>query len=153
MNGFQKSLIKLLMGFLLLSQVHLSMYAIHCLCTGDIHLSLTAEKECDADECILQSESCCSDSNHCSAEDHNQDKENCHAPGATIDFGIDLDGALVSSSVFEADRDVQNFTLPLYILYGSLKLPTTDSFLKQSPGHPPEKTPQFRYILNSEMLC
>ncbi|TVR85503.1 MAG: hypothetical protein EA411_12785 [Saprospirales bacterium] len=153
MNGYQKSLIKVLAVFLLLSQVHLSVYAIHCLCTGEIHLSLTAEKECDADACILQSESCCSDSNQCSAEELNEDKENCHAPKATIEFGIDLDGALVHSPLLEADREVHNFTLPLFLLFGNLKIPTTDSFLKLSPGHPPEKSTQFRYILNSEMLC
>lgn len=153
MQRFNKSVVLVLMQLLLLSQVHLSVYAIHCLCTGEVHLSLSAEKECTAEECQSLVSDCCASGESCSADDHfNSEDASCHAPKATIDIGLDLEATISFAS--ETQLDIRSSDVPLFLLFSQLKIPhSTES--KHTVEAPPgtENPPGFRYIVFGEMLC
>ncbi len=156
MNAFQKSLLVFLSTILLLSQVHISVYAIHCLCTGETHFALTAEKECHSDECQSDAPSCCEDSSEvCElGEGEWHGDKTCHAPKGALELGIDLDGALVNNSLSELDQQLKGFDIPLYLLFSSLKiLPAEHSALGPDDPEREVKPRGFRYLLNGEMLC
>lgn len=157
MNVFQKSLLVFLSTILLLSQMHMSVYAIHCFCTGETHFALSAEKECTSEECSKSDVlSCCdSDTEGCTADSDDLHADiNCHAPKSAIELGIDLEGAMVNSPINELDKLTKGFDLPLYILFSSLKIPTTDGVVSAALDFDSEvKPPGFRYLLYGEMLC
>nr|MBS0038415.1 hypothetical protein [Saprospiraceae bacterium] len=156
MNVFQKSLLVFLSTILLLSQMHLSVYAIHCLCTGETHFALSAEKECSSDECKSDVLSCCDNPTEgCTADaDELHAEKDCHAPKSAIELGIDLEGAMVNSPISELDKLTKGFDLPLYILFSSLKIPHADQVASAPLDADSEvKPPGFRYLLYGEMLC
>ena len=137
-----------------MSQVHLSVYAIHCLCTGQTHLSLTAEKECSSSECHQESEDCCSNEDECTANGlHANNDGNCHAPKATFELGIDIDASLVNSPISEKDETSKTWDIPLYLVFSNLKIagePVENTDIK---GHPPHCNSSHRYAVLGEMLC
>lgn len=154
MQRFKKSVVFVLTQLLLLSQIHLSVYAIHCLCTGEVHLSLTAEKECSADECNTLLGDCCALGENCSEDNHllNSEEGSCHAPKATIDIGLDLEATISFAS--ETQLEVRSSDVPLFLLFSQLKIPhSSESLLTTESPLGIENPPGFRYIVFGEMLC
>ncbi|TVQ48654.1 MAG: hypothetical protein EA362_05485 [Saprospirales bacterium] len=154
MQSFQKSVVLVLMQLLLLSQIHLSVYAIHCLCTGEVHLSLSAEKECTAEECNSLMSDCCASGESCSADDHlvTSKDGSCHAPKATIDIGLDLEATISVAS--ETQSEIRSSDVPLFLLFTQLKIPhSCESAHTVEAPLGIENPPGFRYIVFGEMLC
>ncbi|TVR84872.1 MAG: hypothetical protein EA409_00290 [Saprospirales bacterium] len=137
-----------------MSQVHLSVYAIHCLCTGQIHLSLTAEKECTAGECHQPSEDCCTLGDECTAGTlHSANDGSCHAPKANFELGIDMDASLVNSPISELNETSKTWNLPLYLVFSNLKIAGEPVEITKIKGHPPHYHSSHRYVVLGEMLC
>jgi len=155
MKKFRKSVVLLLAQLLLLSQMHLSVYAIHCLCTGEIHFSLTAEKDCTAEECNSLLGDCCASGELCSLNDHlkmDSYDSTCHAPKATFDIGLDLEATISVAS--DAQTEVRSSDIPLFLLFLQLKIPqASGSANTYEVPDDAEKPPGFRYLMFGEMLC
>lgn len=153
MNTLQKTLLFTLTILLLVSQIQLSVYAIHCLCSGEIHLSLTLDKECSSSECKSFTKGCCDEpTGECPMGDTHT-KTDCHAPRSNIDLGVDLEGALVNQSFGESDQWQKGFDFPLFLLYSSLKIADHQVVASKYERDAPLLISGFRYLLYGEMLC
>ena len=155
MNIFRKIIVLLLTQLLLLSQIHISVFAIHCLCTDQIHFSLTAEKDCSSEQCKMDLGNCCDSSDVCVFNEHQEsyvEGTSCHAPKASIEIGLDLHAMVSASS--ELQSQVRFSDVPLFILFAQLKI-TSSSELNTNEQSVTDTQwpPGFRYLLFGEMLC